>query len=102
MILIYAPCGSQEEAERIALHLLNKRLVKCVNLHQIRSLYRWKGEVRNEPEVVMLAKARDDLFTPIKEEIEGLHSYGLPCIISIPVADANEKYKYWVETLAED
>src|SRR5207248_8535321 len=43
VVLIYCPCGSEEEAVRIARELLDRRLIACANIHESRSLYFWKG-----------------------------------------------------------
>ena len=67
-ILIMITAGSEEEAVRIAKGLLEERLIACANLVQpIRSLYRWKDEVCDDPEVLLLCKSRRHLFNQISE-----------------------------------
>jgi len=45
IVLIYCPCGSEEEAARIARTLVEQRLIACANIREMRSIYFWKGEL---------------------------------------------------------
>jgi len=47
-IVVISTCGSEEEAVRIAKHLVEARIAACVSLiPKIRSIYRWEGKVED-------------------------------------------------------
>lgn len=96
MILIYITNPTEKEAERIAGHLLGKRLIACANIFPIKSVFRWKGKAVKKKEFVLIAKARAGNFGKVKTEVERIHPYSVPCVIKIPV-EANNKYLDWVK-----
>jgi len=96
MIMLYITCRDDKEADVIAQHLINKKLIACANIFPIKSIYRWKGEIAAEKEVVMIAKTTDRNHKEAEKEIKKIHSYDVPCIIRIN-ADANKEYLSWLE-----
>lgn len=44
-IFVYIANPTRKEAERIARHLLKKRLIACANVFSAESLYQWKGKI---------------------------------------------------------
>ena len=56
-ILVMMTASSREEASRLAEMLVGARLAACVQIMpEMESVYRWKGKVQREPEVLLLAK----------------------------------------------
>lgn len=80
-IIIYTTCSNEEEAKKIAEHLVSQNLIACANIFPINSIYKWKGQVEKAQEVAMILKTREELFEQVKKEIKKLHSYKLPAII---------------------
>lgn len=96
-IIVLSTCGSVEEAERVARALVEKRLAACVNIIPgVRSVYRWKDAIENEPEVLLVIKTSRPLVDDLKLEIERLHSYEVPEVIAIAVVDGSESYLQWL------
>ena len=95
-ILVLSTCGSRKEAEKIALDLLDRRLVACVNVMPIRSFYRWKGKVRVDREYLILAKTRSKFFAELKKRILAIHSYELPEIVWFRIEGGHGKYLDWI------
>lgn len=96
-IVVLSTCGSVEEAERLARALVEKRLAACVNIVPgVRSVYRWKDAIENEPEVLLVVKTSRPLVDDLKTEIERLHSYEVPEMIALPVVDGSEAYLQWM------
>ena len=101
-ILVLMTASSEKEGEKIAQALVKEKLAACVNvLPATRSIYRWKGEITSEQEVLLLAKTKDRLFEKLKKRVLELHSYEVPEIIALPVLAGFEAYLDWVgkETL---
>ena len=47
-IVVLTTCDSEEEAARLARHLVEQRLAACVNiLPGARSVYRWKDKIED-------------------------------------------------------
>jgi periplasmic divalent cation tolerance protein len=96
-ITVMMTAGSREEAVRLAEMLVGARLAACVQiLPEIESVYRWQGEVRREPEVLLLAKTTRARFAALEREVRALHSYETPEIIALPIADASAPYLEWL------
>jgi len=96
-ILVFITASSEEEAAKIAHSLVEKRLAACVNIiRNIRSIYRWKGNVEDDAEVLMIAKTKQALFDPLMNKVKELHSYTVPEIIAIPIAGGSEDYLQWL------
>jgi periplasmic divalent cation tolerance protein len=97
-IVVLSACASEEEAARIARGLVEKRLAACVNvLPGVRSIYRWKGVIEDEPEVMLVIKSSRALFNQLRIELERMHSYEVPEAIAIPVVEGSEPYLAWME-----
>jgi periplasmic divalent cation tolerance protein len=94
--LIYVPCGSDDEATRIARTLLDERLIACGNIYESRSLYRWEGALVDEREHVLVCKTLVSKAQEAEKRIVQLHSYDVPCVISIMPAHVNIEYASWV------
>ena len=99
-IFIYITNPGKKEAQKIAEHLLEKRLIVCANIFPIESVYRWKGKIKKEKEYILIAKTTEKNYEGVKNEVEKIHSYKIPCIIKIPV-EANEKYFNWIRNELE-
>ncbi len=97
-IVVYSTCGSAEEAKKLARHLVENRLAACVNVFpRVESCYRWKGEVQEEAEVLLLIKSSRGLFDRLRKEWERIHSYEVPELIAVPIVDGAQPYLNWME-----
>lgn len=94
-IILYVTHKNQTEAEKIASHLLNKRLIACVNYLPIKSSYWWNEKIENSNEIVTILKTRKELEKEVTKEILKIHPYKTPCIMKLDVS-ANESYEDWI------
>lgn len=95
--IVTSTVGTSEEALAIARTLVEEKLVACVQIiSRIRSIYRWKGEICDEEEQLLLMKTRSDLCSALQNRIRELHSYEVPEIVSFPIADGLPEYLNWV------
>ena len=91
--VVFITASSQEEAQRIARTLVEERLAACVNiLPGIRSVYRWKGQIHEDPEVLLTAKTAGQMLDPLIQRVKQLHSYEVPEIIALPILAGAEDY----------
>jgi periplasmic divalent cation tolerance protein len=95
VVLLTAP--NREEAARLAEMLVGARLAACVQiLPEMESIYRWEGEVRREPEYLLLVKTTAGRFGALELEVRALHSYDTPEIVALTVNEVSAPYLAWL------
>ena len=80
MICVQVTCKDRAEAEKIALILLEKKLIACANIFPADSMYLWKGKIERGAEFVMFGKTLREKFAAIKKEVVHVHSYDVPFV----------------------
>jgi periplasmic divalent cation tolerance protein len=97
-ILVLNTCSSEDEAERLARLLVDRRLAACVNIvPRIRSVYRWNGAVESAEEWLLLIKSSRPQFAQLRAAVEGAHSYQVPELLALPVVDGAAAYLEWMQ-----
>ena len=97
-IIVFSTCGSAEEAERAARHLVETRAAACVNIIPgVRSIYRWKGAIEDASEWTLLIKTQRGLLEHVERELRKIHSYEVPEIVAVPIVDGLETYLRWID-----
>ena len=77
--------------------LVEERLAACGHqLTAIRSVYRWEGEVHDEPEARVALHTRRALVPEIVEHVTAVHPYDVPCVIALPLVGGAPDYLAWV------
>jgi periplasmic divalent cation tolerance protein len=96
--IIYSTTSTKAEAEKIAHHIVEKKLVACVNiLPQITSIYRWQETIEKETESLLIAKTSENNIDKAINTIKELHSYDVPDIIVIPITNGLQSYLDYVD-----
>ena len=94
--VITSTFANREDARRVANALLAEKLAACVQLMDIESHYVWNGEARSEPEVMLVAKTRTDLFERAIARVKALHPYETPEIVAQEFATGFQPYFDWI------
>ena len=94
--IIIATTGDKESARKIATLLVEKKLAACAQLFPIESIYSWQGKICEESETMLFIKSRTALFGEIKSAIKENHSYEVPEIIQVPIANGLPEYLNWI------
>jgi len=76
--------------------LIKQRLVACVQMLPIDSVYLWKGEICEDGEVMLFIKSKTELFSEISAAIQENHPYEVPEIVQIPITDGLPEYLQWI------
>jgi periplasmic divalent cation tolerance protein len=98
LVMVYMTAASAAEAERIGRALVERRLAACANvLGPVRSFYWWDGKVQDEAEVAFVAKTRAELVPELTAAVRAMHSYEVPCVAALPIADGNPDFLAWIE-----
>ena len=87
---------NRADAVHVADALLAEKLAACVQLLEIESRYAWKGETRSDPEVMLLAKTRAELFARVIDRIKALHPYETPEIVAQRFSTGYAPYLDWI------
>ena len=95
--VVLSTAGSEDEARKIAHHLVECQLAACVNIVPgIESIYRWQAKVESAREWLFVIKTTADRFSAVRDAIRELHSYDLPECIAIAIEDGTEAYLQWI------
>lgn len=95
--LIYSTFGSAEEARRVALALLQEKLIACANhLAPVVSQYEFRGHFHEEQEFPVLLKTSVEKAGPAMARLAALHSFETPAILQWAVDSADPDYENWL------
>jgi periplasmic divalent cation tolerance protein len=98
-LVVLITAGSQPEADELAGALVDDELAACVTVVPgVTSVYRWEGQVRREPEWLLIVKTRQDMLSDLVRRVQALHSYDVPEIIALPIVGGSEAYLRWLGT----
>jgi len=100
--VVTTACANEDEADKIASVLVNKKLAACVQMLPVSSRYIWNGELCSDKEVVLLIKCRRDNYAAIEQVILENHSYDLPEILLTPVEGGYNKYLEWIDACGSE
>ena len=88
---------SAEAAEELASAIIDQCLAACVQVAEVRSYYRWQGQVHNDPEWLLTAKTTAEAAAgALRDHISQHHPYDEPEFIVQPIIDGSEGYLAWV------
>lgn len=97
--LVYITAPDVEAARKLARTLVDERLAACVNvLGPVESTYRWKGNVESGQEIALIAKTKQSLVEALVCKVREIHSYEVPCVISLPIFGGNPDFLDWVRS----
>jgi len=86
VVVINTTINNMQDARKIAHTLVEEQLVACVNIiPNVESVYRWKGNIEEDNEYILIARTTDDNVEKTIQRIEQLHTYELPDIVVLPV-----------------
>src|SRR5262245_55729098 len=102
MLIVFTTFANAEDATRVVRVLVEERLIACGNLLEgARSLYRWEGKLKDEPEVVVLMKTRKQDWTALISRLHELHPYDTPECVAVRIAAGAPRYMAWLEAALE-
>ena len=61
------------------------------------SIYRWRGEVEKNEEILLVIKTRGERFEALREAIVSLHPYEVPEVIALPSRRGHAPYLAWLD-----
>lgn len=97
--LVYVTTKDRDEAKAIGTALVQERLAACANIIDgMESIYRWEEKVETANESILIIKTTYNNITKLTRRIKELHSYDVPAIVSINLAEqeGNSEYLNWI------
>ena len=104
-VVVLTTLPSAGQASALVRTLVERRLVACGTVSgEVRSIYRWKGEVEEAAEVQVLLKTAKNRLDAVLRAVQEEHPYDVPEVIALPVVGGLESYLSWigVETNEEE
>jgi len=95
--MVLTTTATEAQATALARSIVEAGLGACVQIEAIRSVYRWQGEVRDEPEWRLAIKTTAQRYADLERHIRGNHSYETPEIVWVEIAGGSEEYLRWIE-----
>ncbi len=97
-LVVLTTVATTDEALALVRALLDRRLIACGTLLPgARSLYRWKDQIADETEVVVLLKTRGARVDALTAAFGELHPYKVPELLALPVTAGADKYLGWID-----
>jgi periplasmic divalent cation tolerance protein len=97
-VMVYMTFPGIDEAKKTGALIVEKRLAACVNIIEgMTSMYWWESRIETATEVVVIAKTRKDLMDKLTAFVKSVHSYKIPCIVSVPITGGNPDFLKWIE-----
>ncbi|BAJ31864.1 MULTISPECIES: divalent-cation tolerance protein CutA [Kitasatospora] len=96
--LVVTTTHEDEAAARsLAVTLVRERLAACAQVHPLRSVYWWGGEVQDTTEWRVDLKTRAALVDRLTARIGELHAYETPEVIAVPITAGAPGYLAWLD-----
>jgi periplasmic divalent cation tolerance protein len=95
-ILVLTTVATEQFANDLAHSIVSARFAACVQIQTVRSVYRWEGEVRAEPEWLLAIKTTAGRYAGLEQHIRANHSYQTPEIVRLPIAGGSPEYLAWI------
>ncbi|TGK33391.1 divalent-cation tolerance protein CutA [Leptospira gomenensis] len=95
--LVYITAENEKEALKIGKILVQERLAACANiLPKMKSIFHWEDKLTVANESVLILKTKSDLMTELTLRVKSLHSYSVPCVVSLPLLEGNREFFDWI------
>lgn len=96
-LLVLSTLPNSDAALELVKSLVSERLAACGNLlPAVRSVYRWEGKIKDENEVLVVLKTKQEHFERLKQRLLELHPYETPEVLAIPVEQGYAAYLDWI------
>ena len=95
-VIIISTYPNKKSITKIANEFVKNKIVACVNISKISSIYSWNGKVENTSEYLAIFKTTTKNKKLLKKKIKETHPYDVPEIAEVDVTSINKSYLNWL------
>ena len=96
LVLIISTYPNKKSILKIANELVKTKIIACVNISKIDSVYSWNGKIQNSSEYIAIFKTITKNKIKLKKKIVETHPYDVPEIVEIDIVSINKSYLNWL------
>ncbi len=97
MLLVMTTISDIDKGKLLARQIIEEHLAACCNIVPgITSIYRWKDELCEDQECLLVIKTTETRYKQLSEFILQQHIYEIPELIALPVTHSTQEYLSWV------
>lgn len=97
-LVVLTTLSTVEDARELVHALVSERVIACGTVLQSgTSIYRWKNEIKDESETVVLMKTEASRWDALVAAVRARHPYEVPELLAVPVERGLEAYLSWLE-----
>ncbi|MDH3395775.1 MAG: divalent-cation tolerance protein CutA [Nitrosopumilus sp.] len=94
--IIISTYPNKQLISKIANDFVKNKIVACVNISKISSIYSWNGKIENTSEYLAIFKTVTKNKKLLKRKILETHPYDVPEIVEITISSINKSYLNWL------
>ena len=95
-VLIISTYPNKKSILKISNYLVKTKIVACVNISKIDSVYSWNDKIQNSSEYIAIFKTITKNKIKLKKKIAETHPYEVPEIAEIDITSINKSYLNWL------
>jgi periplasmic divalent cation tolerance protein len=95
-VIIISTYPDKKSISKIAKEFVKNKIVACVNISKISSIYSWNEKIENTSEYLVIFKTTLKNKKLLKQKIKETHPYDVPEIAEIDVTSINKSYLKWL------
>ncbi|MDW3096084.1 MAG: divalent-cation tolerance protein CutA [Gammaproteobacteria bacterium] len=97
MLLVMTTITDIDKAKLLARQVVEEQLAACCNIVSgVTSIYRWKDELCEDQECLLVMKTIKTRYIQLSEFILQQHPYETPELIALPIKESTQEYLSWV------
>ena len=96
LLLLITTSPNQLLAERIAKELIERKLAACVSIKEIKSIYKWRGNIEENKEFEITIKSLPENLHKITLFLKRKINYEVPELI-YKIFDSENMYFKWMK-----
>ena len=96
LLLLITTAPNQLLAEKISKELIERKLAACISIKEIKSIYRWQGNIEENKEFELTIKSIPENLNKLTLILKEMITYEVPEII-YKIFDSENSYFQWIK-----
>ena len=96
LLLLITTVANKLLAEQIAKELIEKNLAACVSIKEIKSIYKWQGNIEENKELELTIKSLPENLNKLTHILKEKTTYEVPELI-YKIFDSENSYFQWIK-----